>query len=332
LLAKLLYNNIAQVFPCYGNHFISNHSNSFLENSSNEMVRFLADVTASPSIDESTAVRIIDIAKSYGSTLALAGISFEVQKGEIFGLLGHNGAGKTTTIRILKGMIKPTSGEAFIFGRNISDDPNWVKQHTGYLPEEGSLIGRLTPTELCEFIGGLFGVSPQNSRTRALEFFKMFGLFDKKDELVEKLSRGMKQKLSIISSIIHDPELIYMDEPLASLDPSAAKMVKDFINYLAKEKGKTIIISSHRLPLVQDVCDRVAIIHQGSILVIDSPANIMKMSNTTSLEEAYLTIVPGYIKPVFDTDGTLIEATEKTNELSQINDENLEIKQEDQEN
>ena len=269
----------------------------------------------SSKIDDSIAVKIDNIAKSFGATLALAGISFEVKKGEIFGLLGHNGAGKTTTIRILKGMIKPTSGDAFVLGRKIDDDPNWVKQHTGYLPEEGSLIGRLTPIELCEYIGGLFGVSSQNSRTRAIEFLKIFGLFDKKDELIEKLSRGMKQKLSIICSIIHDPDLIFMDEPLASLDPSAAKMVKDFIKYLAKEKKKTIIISSHRLPLVEDVCDRVAIIHLGSILIIDSPANVMRSTNTNSLEEAYLNIVPGYTSPVFDSNGSLVEMKEKDDSI-----------------
>ena len=254
-----------------------------------------------------TAIRLDGVTKVYGATIALSGVSFEVYPGEIFGLLGPNGAGKTTSIRILKGMINPTAGSAYILDKLIREDPNWAKQHTGYLPEEGSLIGRLTPLELSEFIGGLFGVSAENSRNRALELFKMFGLYEKKDELIEKLSRGMKQKLSIISSLIHDPDIILMDEPLASLDPSAAKMVKDFIKYLSREKEKTIIISSHRLSLVEDVCDRVGIIHQGAIIAEGTPQGIMHDTNTRSLEDAYLAVIPGYTSPAYTANGTIIE-------------------------
>ncbi|MHA1462985.1 MAG: ABC transporter ATP-binding protein [Candidatus Heimdallarchaeota archaeon] len=274
----------------------------------------MSDEKQSPPVEETkNAIRISNVTKVYGATIALAGVSFEVKQGEIFGLLGPNGAGKTTSIRILKGMINPTSGEAFILGKRISDDPNWAKEHTGYLPEEGSLIGRLTPLELSEFIGGLFGVSAANSRNRSIELFRMFELYEKKDELVEKLSRGMKQKLSIICSLIHDPDILLMDEPLASLDPSAAKMVKDFIKYLSREKEKTIIISSHRLSLVEDVCDRVAIIHQGAIIAEGTPKTIMQETNTTSLEDAYLAVIPGYKSPVITSEGTIVETAAENN-------------------
>lgn len=256
------------------------------------------------------AIILTNISKNYGVTPALVDISFEVFPGEIFGLLGPNGAGKTTAIRILKGMIKPTSGTAHVLDHRIEQETDWVKQHTGYLPEEGSLLTRLTPLELCEFIGGLFGVSTANSRARALEFLKMFNLLEKKDELVESLSKGMKQKLSIICSIIHDPDIVFMDEPLSSLDPSASKMVKDFIRYLSRSKNKTIMISSHRLAMVQDVCDRVAILHKGSILTIDYPLKIMKKTQTSTLEEAYLAIIPGYAQPVFASDGSIVETAE----------------------
>ncbi len=279
--------------------------------------------TKSTSVDEiKNAIQISNVTKVYGVTIALAGVSFEVKLGEIFGLLGPNGAGKTTSIRILKGMIKPTSGEAFILGKRISDDPNWAKEHTGYLPEEGSLIGRLTPLELSEFIGGLFGVSAEISRNRSTELFRMFELYEKKDELIEKLSRGMKQKLSIICSLIHDPDILLMDEPLASLDPSAAKMVKDFIKFLSREKEKTIIISSHRLSLVEDVCDRVAIIHQGVIIAEGTPKSIMQETNTSSLEDAYLAVIPGYKSPVITNEGIIVESAPEinTNDASELSE------------
>ncbi|MBD3192011.1 MAG: ATP-binding cassette domain-containing protein [Candidatus Heimdallarchaeota archaeon] len=260
-----------------------------------------------PTGSSNPAIILTNISKNYGATPALVDVSFDVLPGEIFGLLGPNGAGKTTAIRILKGMIKPTSGTAQVLNHRIDRETNWVKQHTGYLPEEGSLLTRLTPLELCEFIGGLFGVSTANSRARALEFLKMFNLLEKKDELVENLSKGMKQKLSIICSIIHDPEIVFMDEPLSSLDPSASKMVKDFIRYLSRSKNKTIIISSHRLAMVQDVCDRVAILHKGVILTVDYPKKIMEKTQTSTLEEAYLSIIPGYAQPVFASDGSIVE-------------------------
>jgi ABC-type multidrug transport system ATPase subunit len=257
------------------------------------------------------AIKAKELSKLYNNVVALADVSFEVNEGEIYGLLGPNGAGKTTTIRILKGMLKPTTGDALIFDHSILTDKNYAKKITGYLPEEGSLMGRLTPLELCEFIGGLFGVSAENSRSRAEEFFLIFDLMEKKNELIENLSRGMKQKLSIITSIIHDPQIVLMDEPLASLDPAAAKMVKDFIKYLSKEKKKTVIISSHRLSMMEDVCDRVAIIHYGKILGVDTPQKIMADTNTNSLEDAYLAIIPGYQKPVYLGDGSLVEAKDK---------------------
>jgi len=269
------------------------------------------------------AIKAKELSKLYSNVVALANVSFEVFEGEIYGLLGPNGAGKTTTIRILKGMLKPTTGDAFIFDHSVLSDMTYAKQMTGYLPEEGSLMGRLTPMEICEFIGGLFGVSAGSSRLRAEEFFAIFGLTEKKNELIENLSRGMKQKLSIITSIIHDPQIVLMDEPLArivlmdeplaSLDPAAAKMVKDFIKYLSKEKKKTVIISSHRLSMMEDVCDRVAIIHHGTILVVETPKKIMDDTNTNSLEDAYLAIIPGYQKPVYLGDGSLVEATEEEN-------------------
>jgi len=259
------------------------------------------------------AIKAKELSKLYSNVVALANVSFEVFEGEIYGLLGPNGAGKTTTIRILKGMLKPTTGDAFIFDHSVLSDMTYAKQMTGYLPEEGSLMGRLTPMEICEFIGGLFGVSAGSSRLRAEEFFAIFGLAEKKNELIENLSRGMKQKLSIITSIIHDPQIVLMDEPLASLDPAAAKMVKDFIKYLSKEKKKTVIISSHRLSMMEDVCDRVAIIHHGTILVVETPKKIMADTNTNSLEDAYLAIIPGYQKPVYLGDGSLVEATEEEN-------------------
>ncbi len=269
-------------------------------------------------IKGSIAIRTYKISKIFGRTIALTDLTLEIKTGEIFGLLGPNGAGKTTSIRILKGMIKPTSGNAEIFDHKIEENLDWVKQNTGYLPEEGSLMGRLTPLELSEFIGGLFGVPANISKQRAVEFLEDFNLLDRKDELIEKLSRGMKQKLSIILSIIHDPLIVFMDEPLASLDPAASRMVKDFIKYLSKEKQKTILISSHRLSMVEDICDRVAILHQGAVHDIGTPREIMKKTNTKTLEDAYLALIPGYIQPTFTIDGSLVEASEITQSDSEL--------------
>ncbi|NHK29848.1 MAG: ABC transporter ATP-binding protein [Asgard group archaeon] len=268
---------------------------------------------------KSIAIKTEEISKIFGKTIALTDLTLEIKTGEIFGLLGPNGAGKTTSIRILKGMIKPTSGNAEIFDHKIEENLDWVKQNTGYLPEEGSLMGRLTPLELSEFIGGLFGVPAKISRQRALEFLEDFNLLERKDELIEKLSRGMKQKLSIILSIIHDPLIVFMDEPLASLDPAASRMVKDFIRYLSKEKHKTVLISSHRLSMVEDICDRVAILHQGSVHDIGTPQQIMAKTKTKSLEDAYLALIPGYIQPTFTLNGSLVETSEETNSNLEVN-------------
>lgn len=273
------------------------------------------------------AIKTDKISKVFGKTIALTDLTLEIKTGEIFGLLGPNGAGKTTSIRILKGMIKPTSGRAEIFEHKIEENLDWVKQNTGYLPEEGSLMGRLTPLELSEFIGGLFSVPAEISRQRALEFLEDFNLLNRKDELIEKLSRGMKQKLSIILSIIQDPLIVFMDEPLASLDPAASRMVKDFIRYLSKEKQKTILISSHRLSMVEDICDRVAILHQGAVHDIGTPQEIIAKTNTKTLEEAYLALIPGYIQPTFTLDGSIIETSEETQSNSELDTKSSDLEE-----
>ena len=193
---------------------------------------------------------------------ALNALDLTINKGEIFGLLGPNGSGKTTTIKLLLGLLFPTSGEGFVFGEPAAKVEK--NERIGYLPEESYLYRFLNAEETLDFYGRLFNIPGEVRRTRAAELIDMVGLSNDKKRILREYSKGMRQRIGLAQALINDPDLIILDEPTSGLDPLGTRWMKDLILDL-KKKGKTILMCSHRLDDVQDVCDRIAILYGGDL-------------------------------------------------------------------
>ncbi len=241
-------------------------------------------------------IRTDKLSKYYGKggeIKAVDELDLEVYEGETFGLLGPNGAGKTTTVRLLNCIIKPTSGSATVNGYNILKEENEVKRITGLLAESPGLYEKLSAYEFLEFIGALYEVSSVVLSERIDDLLKLFGLYERRDYLLEGYSRGMKQKILIASALIHDPSVLFLDEPTSMLDPRAALMVKDLIKKLADTAEKTIFICSHILPIVEQLCDRIGIINQGKLVGVGTVDEIIAQTGTKTLEEAFIALTGG---------------------------------------
>lgn len=239
-------------------------------------------------------IRTDKLCKYYGKDIkAIDELDLEVYEGETFGLLGPNGAGKTTTVRLLNCILKPTSGTADVDGYNISKNPIEVKTISGLLAESPGLYEKLSAFEFLEFIGALYNLKGKILKERIEELLKLFGLTDRKDYLLEGFSSGMKQKVLIAAALIHDPSVIYFDEPTAALDPRAALKVKDLIKGLADQLGRTIVICSHILPIVEELCDRIGIINQGQLVTVGTVDEIIAQAGTKTLEEAFIVLTGG---------------------------------------
>ncbi|UCE95693.1 MAG: ABC transporter ATP-binding protein [Candidatus Bathyarchaeota archaeon] len=228
-----------------------------------------------------------------GEIKAVDELDLEVYDGETFGLLGPNGAGKTTTVRLLNCIIKPTSGTATVNGFNILKEETAVKQVTGLLAESPGLYEKLSAYEFLEFMGALYNVPSDILIERIDDLLKLFSLHERRDYLLEGYSRGMKQKILIASALIHDPPILFLDEPTSMLDPRAALMVKDLIKTLSDTAGKTIFICSHILPIVEELCDRIGIINQGRLIALGTVDEIIAQTKTKTLEEAFIAITGG---------------------------------------
>ena len=236
------------------------------------------------------------LSKYYGKggvIKAVDELDLEVYEGETFGLLGPNGAGKTTTVRLLNCIIKPTSGKATVNGYDILKEETKVKRVTGLLAESPGLYEKLSAYEFLEFMGALYDVPSNILPGRIDDLLKLFGLYGRRDYLLEGYSRGMKQKVLIAAALIHDPPILFFDEPTSMLDPRAALMVKELIKKLADSAGKTIFICSHILPVVEELCDRIGIINQGRLIALGTVDEIIAKAETKTLEEAFIAITGG---------------------------------------
>ena len=231
-----------------------------------------------------------------GEIRAVDGLDLEVYEGETFGLLGLNGAGKTTVVRLLNGIIKPTSGTAIVREFDILEQENDVKRVTGMLAESPGLYDKLSGYEFLEFMGALYDVPEEILKERIDELLKLFGLHDRRDHLIEGYSSGMKQKLLITAALIHDPPILFLDEPTSTLDPRASHMVKELIEELADTAGKTIFMCSHLLPVVEELCDRIGIINNGRLIAVGTVKEIMAQTGTQSLEDAFIALTGGVIE------------------------------------
>lgn len=218
--------------------------------------------------------------------VAVNDLSFSVEKGEVFGLLGPNGAGKTTTLRMLSTLIRPDQGDASIDGASIVKKPNEVRKKIGFLTSELRLEEFFTPNYLYDFFSELYDVSAKEREERKKILFEKFGI-DKFAEIkVSDLSTGMKQKVSLVISLVHNPEIIIFDEPTNGLDVLTAKVVTDFLIEL-KKQGKTIIVSTHIFSLIEKICDRVGIIIEGKMIVCDTLKNV---TGEKTLEDRFFEI------------------------------------------
>ncbi len=218
--------------------------------------------------------------------IAVNNLSFGVNKGEIFGLLGPNGAGKTTTLRILATLIKPDSGDAKINGISVVNDENGVRPHIGFLTSELKLDDYFTPDYLFNFFSELYSVPQQVIESRKRRLFSRFGINEFAFQKIANLSTGMKQKVSLVMSLVHDPDFIIFDEPTNGLDVLTAKTVIDFLREL-KEEGKTILLSTHIFSLVEKLCDRVGVIIDGKLVALDTLENLTRENN---LEDVFFEI------------------------------------------
>jgi ABC-2 type transport system ATP-binding protein len=212
---------------------------------------------------------------------ALKPLNLAVKKGEIFGLLGPNGSGKTTTLKLLLGLIFPTSGEAFVFGRPATDVAK--NERIGYLPEESYLYKFLDAEETLDFYGRLFGMPPEERARRAAALIEMVGLGRDRKRQLREYSKGMTRRIGIAQALINDPELVLLDEPTSGLDPIGTREVKDLIIDL-KQRGKTVVMCSHLLADVEDVCDRIAVLHQGELKELGRVEDLLRVTGVTQFQ------------------------------------------------
>ncbi len=230
-------------------------------------------------------IQISDLRKSYGSKQVLKGINIDIYPGQVIGYIGPNGAGKSTTVKVLTGLINDFEGQVLINGIDIQQDPLTVKSQIGYVPENAELYDVLTPLEYLDFVGKLYGMEEVLIEQRTLQLLKAFGLETQANNRMDTFSKGMRQKILLISGIIHNPQIIILDEPLSGLDANAVITVKELISLLAKE-GKTIFYCSHMMDVVEKVSDRIMLISEGNIIA-DGTFEQLKTNQSDSLEQIF---------------------------------------------
>ncbi len=231
-------------------------------------------------------IEIQDLTKRYGDFTAVDGLSLTAAAGEIFGFLGPNGAGKTTTIRIVAGLSLPSSGSVVVNGVDVIHDAVRAKSIMGYVPDRPYLYEKLTGRELLHFVADLYRRPWSECEPRAVEMLRYFDLGDWIDARIENLSHGMKQKLVLVSALVHDPTVLVIDEPMVGLDALAQKQVKVLFRNLANA-GKTVFLTTHTLSVAEAVCDRIAIINRGRIVASGTTAELKK---DAALEDAFLAL------------------------------------------
>jgi ABC-2 type transport system ATP-binding protein len=224
-------------------------------------------------------IQIRDLVKSYGAFTAVGGVSLDVEAGEIHGFLGPNGAGKTTTIRVVAGLLKPTSGSVSIGGCDLARDPVGAKAALGFIPDRPFLYEKLTALEFLSFHGGLYGLDGPDLSRRSAELLELFELTRWKDELIEAFSHGMKQRLVMCAAFLHRPKAVLVDEPMVGLDPRGARLIKEVFRAMSR-KGVAILMSTHTLEVAQEMCDRISIILGGRIIARGTVAELRDLAGS----------------------------------------------------
>ena len=239
-------------------------------------------------------IKLRKLTKMFKGLRAVDEVSLEVGKGTIFGFLGPNGAGKTTTIKMIAGILQPTSGEIFIDGLDLSKDPTGVKRRMAIVPDRPFLYEKLTGVEFLRFVAGLYEMNQRAALgTRIAEVLDLFDLFHWGDELIESYSHGMKQRLIMSAALLHKPKVLIVDEPMVGLDPRGARLVKDIFKKEAA-KGTAIFMSTHSLEVAQELCGEIGIIQAGKLIAKGSAEELRRMANgSDNLESAFLKLTEG---------------------------------------
>lgn len=238
-----------------------------------------------------TVIKTEKLTKRFGDFIATNEISFEVYKGEIFGFLGANGAGKTTAMRMLCGLSKPSSGKATIAGYDVFKQTELIKKNIGYMSQKFSLYDDLTVAENIEFFGGIYGLSDEVLKTKSEELIEELGLQDERKKLVASLPLGWKQKLSFSVAVLHEPKIVFLDEPTGGVDPLTRRQFWDLI-YDAAEKGVTIFVTTHYMDEAE-YCNRISIMVDGKIEALDSPVNLKKKFQVDSMDGVFYQLARG---------------------------------------
>lgn len=245
------------------------------------------------------------LSKNYGKFTAVKDLTLEVKRGEVFGFLGPNGAGKTTTIKVCTGLLKPTKGRVLIGGFDIVKQPVEAKALFGYVPDNPFVYDKLTGREFVRFVAHLYNVhnpNPERLEERVRELFDSFEMADRMDELIQGYSRGMRQKTALISALIHNPQVLFVDEPTANLDPRSARLMKDIFRALTRQ-GVSVFMSTHIMEIAERLCDRIGIIHQGKLIAMGTLTELNRQAclEGSSLEDVFLELTGD-----FDIDTTKI--------------------------
>ena len=234
------------------------------------------------------------LVKRFGDKLAVNNVSFDVQSGEVFGFLGPNGAGKTTTIKMLVGLLQPTSGIARMAGHDVQAQPLEAKAASGYVPDTPNLYAKLSGRELLRFVGDLYGMDRGQAARRIDELLRLFDLAEAADDTIDSYSHGMQQKTSLAAALMHDPRVLVLDEPTVGLDPRSARLIKDILRQMA-DRGAAVMLSTHILEIAERMCDRVGIIDHGELIAVGTMDELRARdsSGEASLEDIFLSLTGG---------------------------------------
>ena len=241
-----------------------------------------------------TLIGIRNLVKRYGDKVAVDDISLEVHAGQVFGFLGPNGAGKTTTIKMVVGLLQPTSGTVKVAGYDVQTQPLLAKASSGYVPDTPNLYAKLTGRELLRFVGDLYDLDRRQVTQRTDELLSMFDLSAAADDTVDSYSHGMQQKASLACALMHDPKVLVLDEPTVGLDPKSARLIKDILRQLA-DRGAAVFLSTHILEIAERMCDRIGIINKGALIAVGTMDELRSLGKAgeVSLEDIFLGLTGG---------------------------------------
>jgi len=241
-----------------------------------------------------TLIETRNLIKRYGEKVAVNNVSFDVYSREVFGFLGPNGAGKTTTIKMIVGLLQPTSGAVKVAGYDVQTQSMLAKASCGYVPDTPNLYAKLTGRELLRFVSDLYNLDRDQVAHRIDELLRMFDLAAAADDTVDSYSHGMQQKTSLAAALMHDPKVLVLDEPTVGLDPKSARLIKDILRQLA-DRGAAVMLSTHILEIAERMCDRIGIINKGQLIAVGTMEELRTLDKTgqTSLEDIFLGLTGG---------------------------------------